>query len=70
MEIFQRLLDENSNDPALLLVLADDLISVEQLESATSVIDKAEEIALGDNDNELKETIADARAFIKEISGL
>ncbi len=64
MEVFQKLIDDNSSDAEALLQFAHDLAFADVMEFATKVLDKADEVAAFDNDQEMIAAVADMRDYL------
>lgn len=64
MEVFQQLIDDNSGDAEALLQFAHDLAFADAMEFATKVLDKADEVAAFDNDQEMIAAVADMREYL------
>jgi hypothetical protein len=67
LAMMQEILDNAGDDAGLVLAVGEDLIACEELERAKEVLDGAEELARAENDHELLEDIADAKAYIVAI---
>lgn len=68
-EKIQALIDkaEEQGDAYLLYAIAEDLITISAPEDAEAVLDKVEELAGNENDEELLALVEDARSAIEEI---
>lgn len=66
MAAFQTLLDNAGDDAMLVLSIGEDLIAVDKLDEALEVLEKAEELARGTNDEEVLGAIEDARTYLAE----
>ena len=61
MAVFQKLVDEHQSDAEALLQFAHDLAFCDVMDTAQTVLDKADEVAAFDNDQELIAAIAEMR---------
>lgn len=66
LAVFQELAEEYQDDALCLLVLAEDLIGCQRFVEATSLLEKAEEVAEIEGDEETLEGVAAARAYLAE----
>lgn len=68
MSTFQDLIDNGMDDAELLVSIAEDLVSVDQIAAATEVLARAEELAEADGLDELLLDIEHVRETIRELS--
>lgn len=66
MQRYQDLIDDNGDDPELLLDLASHMALFDMVDRAESLLEQAEDVARLNNDQELVDVIADARQALRE----
>jgi tetratricopeptide (TPR) repeat protein len=64
MEVFQTLIDANAGDAEALLQFAHDLAFADVMDFAIEVLDKADEVAAFDNDQEMIAAVTEMREYI------